>query len=176
MAKVIKCDLSVDSLENAITELEEYRKSITDKLDAFITALLSVGISEAKSRLASTIGDSTSASIGSSIPVKTGNKIVATIFLIGKDALFIEFGAGIYYNNGNAHPDAAQFGYGVGTYPSKNPPNKAINPGYWYWYEDTGNGKVAHLSLGTKASMPIFFASETMRNQAIQKAIEVFRS
>ena len=65
-----------------------------------------------------------------------------------------------------------EFGYGVGTYPSKNPPNKAMNPGYWYYRE---NGELVR-SIGTGASMPIFTAAETMRNNLIKRASEVFRS
>ena len=153
MSKVIKCKLDVDSLQNAIDELKEYRDSINDKLQQFVAALLEDGV------------------IGFGINAD-GDIVTATISLEGSDALFIEFGAGIAYNTGMQHPYAGEFGYGVGTYPSKHPPNKAMNPGYWYYRE---NGELVK-SIGTQASMPIYHAAETMRNIAIQKAIEIFRS
>lgn len=171
MSKVIKCKLDVDSLQNAIDELKEYRDSINDKLQQFVAALLEDGITVANARLNSTIGDSVEGVIGFGINAD-GDIVTATISLEGSDALFIEFGAGIAYNTGMQHPYAGEFGYGVGTYPSKHPPNKAINPGYWYYRE---NGELVK-SIGTQASMPIYHAAETMRNIAIQKAIEIFRS
>lgn len=171
MSKVIKCKLDVDSLQNAIDELKEYRDSINDKLQQFVAALLEDGITVANARLNSTIGDSVEGVIEFGINAD-GDIVTATISLEGSDALFIEFGAGIAYNTGMQHPYAGEFGYGVGTYPSKHPPNKAINPGYWYYRE---NGELVK-SIGTQASMPIYHAAETMRNIAIQKAIEIFRS
>ena len=171
MSKVIKCKLDVNSLQNAIDELKEYRDSINDKLQQFVAALLEDGITVANARLNSTIGDSVEGVIGFGINAD-GDIVTATISLEGSDALFIEFGAGIAYNTGMQHPYAGEFGYGVGTYPSKHPPNKAINPGYWYYRE---NGELVK-SIGTQASMPIYHAAETMRNIAIQKAIEIFRS
>ena len=172
MAKVIRCKLDPDSIEKAIKELSDYRYELLKKVDLLMDALLQDGLIESTNRLASTIGDSHDAVTGKEIILDEEDKIVATIFLYGPDALFIEFGAGIYYNNGNAHPEAAVNGYGVGTYPSEHPPNRAINPGYW-WYK--GDDGARHLSLGTKASMPIYYASETIRNNAVKRAVEIFR-
>ena len=172
--KVIKCKLDINSLGEAIKELQDYRESINDKLRDFFDALLENGRTEAITRLQSTVGDSTEGIITTEVLQSGGDTLQAVITLMGKDALFIEFGAGIAYNTGVQHPYASEFGYGVGTYPSKHPPNKAMNPGYWY-YREEGNDKVVR-SIGTQASMPIYYASETMRNNAIQKALEIFRS
>lgn len=171
--KTIKINLSDSSaVENAIKEIEAYQKELMSKIKLYVETLAQDGVAVANARLGSTVGDSTQGSIGFGID-DSGNIVKATISLGGKDALFIEFGAGIYYNNGNAHPKAAEFGYGVGTYPSKTPPNKAINPGYWWYRDDGGN---LRFSIGTQASMPIYHAAETMRNNAIMRASEIFRS
>lgn len=172
MSKVIKCKLDVDSLEKAIKELNAYRDELQDKLEQFMDALLSVGFTEASSRASSFMGDSEPASVVKEYTVKEKDRIVATISLVGKDAIFIEFGAGIAYNTGMQHPQADEFGYGPGTYPSEHPPNRGINPGIWVYRQ---NGEKV-WSFGTEAKMPIYFASETMRNNAVQKAIDVFRS
>ena len=135
MSKVIKCKLDTASLENAIKELQDYRKGIEDKVIVFVNLLLQDGIVVANARLGSTIGDSTDAIVG--FNVNDGGQLVsAKISLSGPDALFIEFGAGIAYNTGNQHPKASEFGYGPGTYPSKHPPNRAINPGRWVYREN----------------------------------------
>lgn len=170
MSKVIKINLnSSDSIEAAIAELERYKEDITTKLTTFISVLQNDGISVARTSLASTVGDSTNGSIGKVDVDSSGDIISATIYLSGNDALFIEFGSGIAYNTGTEHPYAGEFGYGVGTYPSEHPPNRAINPGYWYY----GSGK---RSIGTGASMPMYNAAETMRNNLIMRALEIFRS
>lgn len=175
MKKNIKCELDQTSLDKAMKELTDYKNSINDKLRQLVTLLLQDGIEVAKASLASTVGDSDVAGTVADgfIVDSSGDIVKAIVFLSGKDVLFIEFGAGIYYNNGNAHPKASALGYGVGTYPSEHPPNRAINPGYW-WYK--GDDDAKHLSLGTMASMPMYHAAENMRNKAIMRAMEVFRS
>lgn len=174
MSKVIKCKLDVASLDRAISELDTYQEELMSKLESFVDALLSVGFTEASKRASSYLGDSEPAKVVTEYIIRSKDRIVATIALVGKDAIFIEFGAGIAYNTGMQHPYAGEFGYGIGTYPSKHPPNKAINPGRWvYGRNADGTPK---WSIGTQATMPIYFASETMRNNAIQKALEIFRS
>jgi hypothetical protein len=85
----------------------------------------------------------------------------------GKDALFIEFGAGIYYN-GSDPPHAQEFRYGVGTY---NPASdNAFNPDGWYYW----TGTERKHSYGTEGTYPMYHAAETARNNAIKNAIEVF--
>lgn len=165
MSKVIKVKIDVDSIDKAIDELKAYRDELSDKLESFMDALLSVGFTEASARASSFMGDSEPASVTKEYIVKSKDKIVATIALVGKDAIFIEFGAGIVFNPVD-HPYAGQLGYGPGTYPGQT---HVPMPGYWYY----GSGK---LSVGTEAKMPIYFASEAIRNNAVQKAMEVFKS
>lgn len=174
MGKVIKFTLDPREIDRAIKELREYREELNQKLEEFITLLLQDGIEVARTQLMSTVGDSVEGIIGFGVD-NNGDIMSATISLDGKDALFIEFGAGIAYNTGRQHPLADKFGYGIGTYPSKTPPNKAMNPGYWIYREPPRSENVV-VSIGTQASMPIFTAAETMRNNLIKRALEVFRS
>lgn len=171
--KIIKCELDTESLDKAIKELQEYRENIENKVIEFVNLLLQDGIAVANAKLGSTIGDSTDATVGFSVN-DDGEVVSAEINLTGTEALFIEFGAGIAYNTGAQHPQASEFGYGPGTYPSKHPPNRAINPGRWiYGHNDDGS---PIWSIGTQASMPIYHASEEMRNKVIQRAKEVFKN
>ena len=163
----VEIKLDSSSIDDAIKQIEDYRKDLLKKLKVFTNALLQKGVSVANARLASTQGDSSGGAIGFGVD-DGGNIVSARITLSGTEALFIEFGAGIAYNTGAQDPKAAEFGYGPGTYPSKHPPNKAITPGYWYY----GSGQ---RSIGTEASMPIYYAAETMRNEAIKTASEIFR-
>lgn len=163
--KVIKCKLAPKSIDNAISELQDYQDEFSAKLERFMEALLSVGYTEASSRASSFRGDSTPASVIKEYIIKSKDRLVATISLVGEDALFIEFGSGIVFNPVD-HPLAGKLHYGPGTYPGQT---HVPNPGYWYY----GKGK---LSVGTEAKMPIYYASETIRNNAIQKAMEILRS
>ena len=78
-----------------------------------------------------------------------------------------EFGAGIFYNNGNINPKASEMGMGVGTFPNQ----KHALDDYW-WYRD--NDGEFHISYGTKATMPMFNASKTIIEQIDTIAREVF--
>ena len=167
--KTIKVKLSQDSIDNAIDEISQYREDLETKLKILVGRLVQDGVQVANAWVGAGQGDSKQAYVDYQVNPE-GDIVKASIFLQGKDALFIEFGAGIYYNNGNAHPKAAEFGYGVGTYPSEHPPNRAINPGYW-WYGNKQTGR--HFSLGTEATMPMYHAAETVRNNLIYEAVEV---
>lgn len=166
--RTIKVQLSTRGIEKAIKELKDYEKEIAEKTRRLVETLQAEGISVASAALVNIRGDSTNAGIVKYDVNANGDIVSAIIALEGKDALFVEFGAGIVFNPVE-HPWAGKLGYGPGTYPSEHPPNKGIFPGYWYY----GGGK---LSVGTEAAMPIYKASENARNTAIQRAMEIFRS
>lgn len=77
---------------------------------------------------------------------KSGNGWSVTIK--GKDIVFVEFGAGAYYNHGNENPlaEGVEFETDIGTYGRGQGLNK-------YWF-------VAHnlISCGTPMYMPIYRA------------------
>lgn len=172
--KKISFKLGSAEIDRAIKELKEYQTNIEDKVAEFVDRLIQEGMNVAKVRLASTKGDSTNASLDSVYINSTGEVIKAVIYLEGNDVLFVEFGAGIAYNTGAQHPLAGEFGYGPGTYPSKHPPNKGINPGRWiYGHNDDGSPL---WSIGTEATMPVYGAAEAMRNKIVEAAKAVFRS
>lgn len=166
MNRVIKINLD-SGINDAIKELEDYKTELYGKLEAFISGLVSSGVQVASACVAGTKGDSDIPDVTYEVDAE-GEIVKAQIAIVGNDVLFVEFGSGIQFNPSD-HPQAAEFGYGIGTYPSEHPPNRAIFPGYWYY----GDGR---LSVGTQATMPIYNASESMRNEIIQKAVEAFRS
>ena len=175
MSRVIKINLD-SSVDSGLSELEDYMSELNGKLEAFINTLVSSGVSVAGLCVSSTKGDSKRPDVIYKVD-SNGDIIRAEIAIVGSDVLFVEFGAGIAYNTGAQHPQAGEFGYGIGTYPSEHPPNRAINPGFWYYSEhDSVGAAVRTRSIGTEATMPIYNASETMRNEIITKAVDAFRS
>lgn len=155
------------SIKEAINAIKAYRKEIDLKVDKLVKTLANDGVIVAKSWLGATQGDSTRANIGLDFDDE-GNIHRAVISLSGEDALFVEFGAGYYYNASDP-PHADEFGYGVGTYPGQT---HAFQRG-WFYYDDSGNLVYSH---GTEATYPIYHAGENIRNEVILKALEIFRS
>ena len=167
-----------NSIDQAIKELEKYRDSLIDKNDIFIKRLAEIGVVAAESRLATGEGDSDrncrfSMLFQTAEGIAEGRIIITSTPHIDKDGrvfyphLAWEFGAGIYYNNGNANPLASEFGMGVGTFPDQK---FAFNDSWWY-KDDEGN---LHLSKGTQATMPMFNASKEIIQQIETIAREVF--
>ena len=168
--KTLNIELNCSSIEKAIADLQKYRSSLHRRLEILIGSLVQSGVEVAEVLVATAQGDSKEARVEYKIN-SNGEIVKAEIYLIGKDVAFIEFGAGIAYNTGKQHPLNDKFGFGPGTYPSKTPPNKAINPGYWFYRDEH---KILQRSIGTEATMPLYKASETIRNSMIKTAVEKF--
>ena len=155
------------SIDEAIKQVKAYRKRLEQKIEELVRVLANDGVVVAKSWLGATQGDSTRAAVGLEID-SAGDIQRAMITLSGEDALFVEFGAGIYYN-GSDPPHASEFGYGVGTYPGQT---HAFQHG-WYYYDESGYKTYSH---GTEGTYPLYHAAENIRNTAIIKALSIFRS
>ena len=172
----IELDIDPKSIQNAIDELKDYQDELNEKIKQFIQSLIEGGVVVAELCISSTKGDSKLPDVDYTVDAN-GDIVNATISIIGEDVLFVEFGAGIAYNTGKQHPKATELGYGPGTYPSKHPPNRALNPGFWFYSDhDSVGATVRTRSIGTEATMPAYHAAENMRNEVIRKAVEVFRS
>lgn len=168
MAKKITIGLSQSSINQAVKDIQAYKERLLRKLELFTTMLENDGIEIAKAWVGASMGDSTDAYVYGTQVDRSGNICRAKIMMTGKDVLFIEFGAGIYYNSSDP-PHAGEFGYGVGTYPNQT---HALEDSWWY-EDEFGQSK---MSRGTQATYPMYHAAENIRNEAIKKALEVFRS
>lgn len=84
----------------------------------------------------------------------------------GKEAVFIEFGAGVYYNPGGGRPDRPAGIVNIGEY-GKGYGKRQI----WGYYEN-GELKLTH---GTPASMPMFYAAREIAKQIPEIARDVFK-
>ena len=168
--RVIKANLSFDSLNQMAKDFKTYVNTLDLKCERFTERLINeVGIPVINVNMSSFQGDSEHTYQTFVEIRRQPNKVVSSRLVVqNEDILFIEFGAGIHYNNGNAHPQASDFGYGVGKYPGQT---HAITPGYWWWRDDSGT---LRFSLGTEATMPVFKAYTEMVDQVGRIAREVF--
>jgi hypothetical protein len=175
MAKNISFNLSTQSVENAIKELKDYKKTLPYKCEMFCRALIELGnitatASIEESPLSSYIVVNTSISpetmgckgLLTSIGQSVTNQYGTVNYL-----MLVEFGAGIYFNPVD-NPLASKYGMGVGTFPNQT---HAFEDG-WYYPDDKG---IWHFTNGTKATMPMYNADTQMTLMKLKLAKEVFK-
>ena len=164
MAKrVISMNVSSSSMKAAINELRVYRDSLTYKMDKFLLELAYIGVKEASVRFTTAIYDGVNDSSVTLKPIDDGYCIVAE----GHAVAFIEFGAGVYHNPGEPYPDPRPEGIvGIGEYGKGYGKRQA-----WGFRDESGELVVTR---GNPAAMPMWYASEEMRNVIKKKFVEVF--
>ena len=161
--------LSVDGINRLVNDLENY---LLIKAERLLQELADRGIATADERIENTDGDSNKNVVVRVSDVSyVGNNVVMTITAEGEDILFIEFGAGVFYNGGvvgkSPHPWGEEMGYVIGKYPKGR---KGYSLGrFMSW--TTPSGKI---SMGTKASMPMLGAMETMYRDVDDACKKVF--
>lgn len=164
--------LSVDGINRLVNDLDNYKKQLLTKAEQLLNELSKRGIRTAKERIQGTIGDSDKhVKVEVSDISYVGNNVIFTITAEGEDILFIEFGAGVFYNGGvvgkSPHPWGEEMGYVIGKYPKGR---KGYSLGrFMSW--TTPSGKI---SMGTKASMPMLGAMETMYRDVDDACKKVF--
>ena len=163
MAKIIKMDLSVASIDNAIKELKAFRDSIKQKQKKLLEELANIGLEEATVRFTGAMYDGITDTDIELKSIANGYAVVAS----GKEVFFIEFGAGVYYNPGEPYPNPRPNGIvGIGEYGKGFGKRKA-----WGFRDDSGELVITH---GNPAAMPMWYASEEMRSNILKIAKEVF--
>jgi hypothetical protein len=155
--------MSSSSIHNAIKELKSYRDSLDGKTDKLLKELAYIGVKEASIRFTTAIYDGVNDSSVTLESIKDGYCIKAE----GKAVAFIEFGAGVYHNPGEPYPNPRPSGIvGIGEYGKGYGKRQA-----WGYRDESGELVVTH---GNPAAMPMWYASEEMRNAILQKFKEVF--
>ena len=174
MAKTITVDpLSISSISNAITELEQYKRWVERKAIELAEALSRVGIYEASIRFANAMYDGSNDVYVSRTQDNNGTyEIVAE----GQAVAFIEFGAGVYYNSGEYPLEKPPGIVGIGEYGS----GKGKRRG-WVYPADKGvgsNGLPLNqnwiFTRGNPQAMPMYYASKEMQDKLLSVAREVF--
>lgn len=98
---------------------------------------------------------------------ETDGKITLVIAK-GKEAVFVEFGAGVYHNpTGAPHPGRGQGIVGIGEYGHGYGKRKV-----WGYYDESGE---RHLTHGTPASMPMYYAAQEVAKMVPDITKKVFK-
>lgn len=167
--------LSPDSLLKAAKKIKAYENKVLANNREFLKDLALEGIMEADASLQDVASDYTPPNLSTHSPhVMNGEKkgdMSVTLRLQGEQAVFVEFGAGVYYNGAagsSPHPYGVELGYTIGDY------------GWGFgqfdeWGYTDANGKY-RLTHGTPAAMPLYNAGVAIRQNARVLALAHFRS
>ena len=174
--KVITVGLSTQSINNAIKELERYKRDFLKKVEIFRKRLSDEIGTEAKLGFAGSgvddllNGGTRQANVSVSV---THNGNISLVIAKGKDAVWCEFGAGVYHNGSvgsSPNPYGRELGLTIGGF-GKGHGQQEV----WGYYETPGDPTTLVLTHGTKATMPLYNAVQSIVPKAVSIAKEVFR-
>ena len=174
MSKVIKLNLfDAKDIDGAIKEVEKYRQDFLRKVDIFRKRIADELANDAQLGFNSAIiddltkGGARKPDVNVSVTDKSG---VSVVIANGSDAIWCEFGAGVYHNGSvgsSPNPLGVELGYTIGSY------GKGYGKGNAWGYYENGELKITR---GTPASMPMYNAMKTVGAKVISIAREVFGS
>lgn len=157
----------VSNVDSVIRQLEEYKRSLDYRKRLFMERLALLGIETASLLFETVRYDGDKDATVTDRPEWISDTRLQ-IRASGATVLFLEFGSGAAFGYG--HPQAAEFGYGPGTWSD----NEDLG-GKYHWNDPRGwyyeHGK---KSLGNEPSAAMRTAADEMRRQIVEIAREVF--
>lgn len=173
MAKtVIRCTLDQDSIDKAIRKLEIFKGNFEQKVDKYRRRMAAEIARMASSNFSSATMEHTVQGMSQKPDVSVNvdeRGFVSVVVANGEDAVWCEFGAGVYYNGSagsSPNPYGKDLGFTIGSYGKGYGKRKA-----WGYYDETGE---LVITRGTPATMPMYNAAREVTRKAIEIAREVF--
>ena len=175
MSKTIKFGLSTSEIQRAIDEVEKFKIDFQKKVDTF------------RKRIAEEIAEQASANFGNAVmddvingsPRKpnvdvtfSDNGKIAVVVANGEDAVWCEFGTGVYHNGSvgtSPNPYGNDLGFTIGSYGKGHGKQQA-----WGYYTDPESKTGLVITRGTPASMPMYNAAQEVLRKSVEIAREVF--
>ena len=160
---VINVGLGENEIERAIQELKRYKQEFLNREQRLVEGLAEIGLKEASVRFTTAMYDGINDVSVHLDVTNDGYAIVAD----GKAVAFIEFGAGVYHNTSEPYPNPRPTGIvGIGEYGKGHGKRKA-----WGYIDESGE---LVITRGNPAAMPMWYASEEMKNSVLKVVREVF--
>lgn len=174
MNKTITIDVfDPASVDKSVREILQYNRLIVSKCEALRRRVALLIATTAREIFSFAVADdliSEGAVIGGvDVTVEHEGDNVTVIIANGEDAVFMEFGAGVYHNGavGNSpNPWGSGLGYTIGSYGKGNGKKNV-------WGFRGADGQL-HLTHGVPASMPMYRATMAVADNIVQIAREVF--
>ena len=177
---VIKMSLDPEDIDRAIEEIKGFKQDFLKKVDKFRLRVAEEIATNAQALFnTSTIEDviggdenrATPRNAKVDVSVKDSGNI-SVVVANGKDAIWCEFGAGVYHNGsaGNSpNPWGGELGYVIGGYGKGNGTRSA-----WGFYVDPDSKTGLTITRGTPATMPLYRSAEKVTGMVTRIAKEVF--
>lgn len=171
--KVISVTMDEKSINKAIKELNAYKQNFINKVNEYRKRIAeeianSASLKFSSATMEHTVGGSRrKPSVNVSVSERGS---IAVVVADGEDAVWCEFGAGVYYNGSvgsSPNPYGKDIGFTIGSYGKGYGKGKA-----WGYYDDTGE---LVITRGTPATMPMYNSAKEVTKKAIQIAREVFK-
>ena len=170
--RVIQVGLNVKDINRAIREVNKFKEDFRKKVDTYRKRIAD----EIAVQASLNFGNSTVDDVikGSSrrpdvqVSVSERGK-VAVVVADGEDAVWCEFGAGVYHNGSagsSPNPYGNDLGFTIGSY-GKGYGKKQV----WGYYDEDNN---LVLTRGTPATMPMYNATQEIMRKSVEIAREVF--
>lgn len=174
MSRTINIDLlDPGSIDAAIREIREYQRFVQERANELRERIAYFIAKDASAVFNTAIAedDLWEGAITGSVEVRIDQSGDNTTLVIadGKDAIFMEFGAGVYYNGSvgsSPNPLGTEFGFTIGSYGWGNGRKEV-------WGYTGDDGKI-HLTHGAPASMPLYRAVQSVSRDIVRIAREVF--
>lgn len=169
--KVISFGLSTSEIDRAMKELADYKQEILRKTELLREKVAERLADEAKNGFSGAVVDDLTrgGQRFAQVDVSVDNRGSVTVVVAsGEDAVWVEFGAGVYHNGSpgsSPHPHGAELGMTIGGFGKGNGKKEV-----WGFYEE---GELK-LTRGTPARMPMALAVTTVCNDIQAIAKEVF--
>ena len=169
---VIRFGLDTKDINRAIREINKFQEDFRDKVNTY------------RKRIAEEIAVQASLNFGNAVmddvingsPRKPDVSVsvsergaVTVIVADGEDAVWCEFGAGVYHNGSvgsSPNPYGNDLGFTIGSYGKGYGKKQA-----WGYYDDGDN---LVITRGTPASMPMYNAAQEVLRKSVAIAREVF--
>lgn len=170
--KVIRLSLNKDDIDRAIREVEIFKGTFQQKVDKYRRRMAAEIARMASSNFSSATMEHTVGGITRKPNVQVNvdeRGFVSVVVANGEDAVWCEFGAGVYYNGSvgsSPNPYGSGLGFTIGSYGKGYGKGKA-----WGYYDETGE---LVITRGTPATMPMYNAAREITKRAIEIAREVF--
>lgn len=167
--------IRVSGLDDLISRLKKYRKTLEDKQHRLLEELAKIGIDVATVKFQTARYDGENDVIVNKSPEWIGdNKLFITA--TGNAVTFIEFGTGVHY--AEQHPKGAALGAIRGTYGQ----GKGSRDSWGYYGNPGTNGKVVKendkgtvvLTHGNPPARAMYDSAKEMRSRILSVAKEVF--
>lgn len=163
--------MTVNSLEEMIQKVKDYKQFVKRKTEALRQELAAEIAEEMdKGFRSSWMNDSTEGKRTPQVAIEVRDRqSVSVIVADGEDAVWVEFGAGISYNehlHSSPHPFGEELNFKIGEY--------GLGFGqyeYWRYYDKNGEKQ---YTWGTPASMPMYKAVRSVLERKGNIARRIF--